>query len=124
MVKKVLIVDDESDVRYTVKHGLEGLDKGYQVVGVESGEKCFEVLENETLPDLIILDIMMPGMNGWEVHRRLKDHAVWREIPLLFMTAVEDQTSKRMIKMMSDGFVEKPVKIPELKQHIEKLLHQ
>jgi CheY-like chemotaxis protein len=45
MVKKVLIVDDESMIRYTVKHGLEGLDPEYQVIGVESGQKCFEYLE-------------------------------------------------------------------------------
>lgn len=118
-----MIVDDESDVRYTVKYGLEGADKEYQVVGVESGEQCFEVLEHEKIPDVIILDIMMPGMNGWEVHRRLKERAEWRDIPLLFLTGVEDATSKRLGKMISGGILEKPVKIPELRRCIEKLLH-
>ncbi|MCK5112341.1 MAG: response regulator, partial [Thermoplasmatales archaeon] len=68
MVKKILIVDDDSGVNYTVKNGLEGLDADYKVESVESGEECLEFLQNDDIPDLILLDIMMPEMSGWETY--------------------------------------------------------
>jgi CheY-like chemotaxis protein len=76
MVKKIMIVDDENGVTYTVKHGLEGLDTGYQVTCVDSGKKCLELLEQNQIPDLILLDIMMPEMTGWEVQKKIKEHRV------------------------------------------------
>ena len=121
-MKKILVVDDEEDVRYTLKYGLEGLSKDYRVVDVENGKKCLEALEKEGMFDLIILDIMMPEMNGWEVHRRLKDRADWRTIPLVFLTAVGDPTSKQIIRLSGATFVGKPVDIQELQQKIKKLL--
>jgi CheY-like chemotaxis protein len=122
-VKTILVVDDENDIRYTVKFGLEGLDKNYQVVGVESGEKCFELLAKNQIPDLILLDIMMPKMNGWEVQRRLKENLLWRNIPVVFLTAVGDPTSKVIGSMTSKDCVEKPFKISELKKRLDKILN-
>ena len=66
MAKTVLIVDDDLGVLYTVKNGLEGLDVEYKVLSADSGEKCFEILANNLIPDLILLDIMMPNMDGWQ----------------------------------------------------------
>ena len=90
MRKKILIVDDESDVILTVKTGLEDLDQTYEIMGVTSGKECFELLNKGYQPDLILLDIMMPIVNGWEVQRRLKENSTWRTIPILFLTAVAD----------------------------------
>ena len=68
MTKKVMVVDDDLGVIYTVKHGMESPDGDYEIITVDSGKKCFELLEKNQIPDLILLDIMMPGMSGWEVH--------------------------------------------------------
>jgi CheY-like chemotaxis protein len=122
MVKTIFIVDDQSDIRYTVKYGLEGLDKNYRVIGVEGGRQCFELLEKQQLPDLILLDIMMPEMNGWEVQRRLKEHLTWRNIPIVFLTAVGDPTSKVIGCLTSKGCIEKPFKISELKKRLDTVL--
>ena len=122
MVKTIFVVDDKSDIRYTVKYGLEGLDKNYQVVGVESGEKCFELLEKKQIPDLILLDIMMLTMNGWEVQRRLKEHVQWRHIPIVFLTAVGDPTSKVIGSVTSKDCIAKPFKISELKRRLDSIL--
>ncbi len=122
MVKKILIVDDDPGVKHTVKYGLEGLDHDYQVFTVESGEQCFEFLENEFVPDIILLDVMMPDMNGWEVHKKLRDRIEWKNVPIVFLTAVEDPTSKRIGDLTGEGFIEKPCKIPELKQIIDDIL--
>jgi len=122
MVKTVFMVDDEPSVRYTVKQGLEALDPEFNVVPVESGEKCFEMLESNLVPDIILLDIMMPGMNGWEIQRRLKEKLEWRSIPIVFLTATGDHTSRKIGRMISEDYIEKPFKISELKQRIDKIL--
>jgi len=122
MVKKILIVDDEPGVTHTIKYGLESLDPDYKVECVNSGQKCFELLEKNQFPDLIILDIMMPEMNGWEIQQKLQGKIEWKKIPILFLTATEDQTSKIIGDISSQGYIEKPCKIPELKKRIDQIL--
>ena len=122
MVKRIFIVDDEPGVIYTVKNGLEALDTELEITGFESGVKFFELLQESPNPDLILLDIMMPEMNGWEVHKRLKENLDWKDIPIIFLTATKDNTSKFIGGIYSEDFVEKPFNIPELKQRIDKIL--
>ena len=122
MVKTIFVVDDEPDIRYTVKYGLEGLDKEYKVVDVGSGEQCLALLEKKQIPDLILLDIMMPNMNGWEVQRRLKENVAWRHIPVVFLTAVGDPTSKVIGSITSKDCIEKPFRLVELKQRIDQII--
>jgi len=122
MVKKILVVDDDPGVSHTIKYGLESLDDNYKVSTVDSGEECFEILENKQIPDLIILDIMMPEMNGWEVEKRLRGDLEWRKIPILFLTATGDPTSKKICDIISEGLIEKPCIIPDLKKRIDLIL--
>lgn len=122
MVKKILIVDDDPGVNYTVKNGLEGLDADYKVESVESGEECLEFLQNDDYPDLILLDIMMPEMSGWETYNRIKENLSWKSIPIVFLTARRDRIAKSAGDFFGDDYIEKPFKIPELKQRIEKIL--
>lgn len=77
---------------------------------------------NHNLPDLILLDIMMPGMNGWEVQRRLKENILWRNIPIVFLTAVGDPTSKVIGNITSKDCIEKPFKITDLKRRLDQIL--
>ena len=121
MVKKVMIVDDDVGVIYTVKHGIGGVDD-YEVTTVSNGKKCFELLENSPLPDLILLDIMMPDMTGWEIHERLKSNPTWRDIPIVFLTARKDQMAKNAGSFLGEDYIEKPFRIPELKDRIDKIL--
>ena len=67
-----MIVDDNIDVIVSLKYGLEDQTKEYQVIGAESGKQCLEILQLDPIPDIIILDIMMPGMSGWDVFNRIK----------------------------------------------------
>jgi len=122
MVKNILVVDDEPGVTHTLKYGLESLDTNYKVVCVESGKKCFEMLENSQKPDIILLDIMMPEMNGWEIQKKLQERIEWRDIPIIFLTATADPTSKKIGSIIGKDFIEKPCKIPDLKQRIDAIL--
>ena len=121
-IKKIMIVDDLPEVTYTVKYGLEKLNADYSVTRVESGDKCLELLNKDELPDLILLDIMMPGMNGWELAKMIKKNIQWRKIPIVFLTATEDETSKITGKLIGDDFIEKPFDVPTLMEKIEQIL--
>src|SRR6187402_584893 len=88
----ILVVDDTPD-NLTLMSGL--LKDNYQVKVANSGERALKIAQSETPPDLILLDIMMPGMDGYEVCRRLKADNKTRDIPIIFLTAkteVVDET--------------------------------
>jgi len=124
MVKTVIIVDDESSVRYTVKQGLETLDQEFNVICIENGEEFLRLLKDNLVPDIILLDIMMPEMNGWEIQKRLKDNLEWKSIPIIFLTATSDDTSKMIGSMLVEDFIGKPFDIKDLKERIDKILQK
>jgi len=124
MVKTVIIVDDESSIRYTVKQGLETLDQEFNVICVENGAECLKLLKDNLVPDIILLDIMMPEMNGWEIQKRLKDNMEWKSIPIIFLTATSDDTSKMIGSMLVEDYIGKPFEIKDLKVRIDKILRK
>ena len=118
----ILIVDDEPAIIKSVKHGLESLDDSYQVIGVISGKECIEFLNRKQFPDLILLDIMMPEMSGWELLNRIKENPSWKDIPLVFLTAKVDEFSKTFGASLTEDYIEKPFDLDELKHRIELVL--
>jgi len=122
MVKKVMIVDDDPGVIYTVKNGIEGLDKDYEITTVKSGQDCLNLLKDNKIPDLILLDIMMPEMSGWETYNKIKENNIWKNIPVVFLTARTDRIAKEAGGFLGDDYIEKPFKVPELKERIDKIL--
>ena len=102
----VLVVDDEHDILELIRYNLERED--FDVATVETGEDALR-LARETEPDLIILDIMLPGMNGTEVCKRLKSDDQTRDIPVLMLTA--KSTSSDVVnglELGADDYVTKP----------------
>jgi CheY-like chemotaxis protein len=123
MVKTILVVDDYNDILVSIKHVLEDTTGKYRVIGVESGEKCIQLLQNNLLPDIILLDIMMPGMSGWDVAARIKENDKWSSVPIVFLTAVGDQMSAGMGKLASEDYIVKPFDIVKLKECVDRILH-
>ncbi len=122
-MKKIMIVDDEQDQIFSVKTSFEQLYANeYEIIPAESGKKCFELLEKNLKPDLIILDIMMPEMDGWEVFDKLKANQSWRNIPIIFLTARSDGLAANAGSMIADDYIEKPIDIEELKSRIDNIL--
>ena len=81
---KILLVDDTPDNLRVLRQTLEA--EGYNILAATSGETALRIARNAQ-PDLILLDVMMPGMDGFETCRRLKGEAVTQEIPVVFVTA-------------------------------------
>jgi DNA-binding response OmpR family regulator len=120
MPKKVLVVDDEEDIRISVGQVLEVC--GYEVIKAENGTECLRKLE-QGLPDLVILDIMMPGMSGWDVAARIKENNKWSNVPIVFLTAKGDEMSVGMGSLACEQYIVKPFDVIKLKECIERILH-
>ncbi|MBN2602982.1 MAG: response regulator [Candidatus Thermoplasmatota archaeon] len=123
MAKKILVVDDNPDIIIAVKNGLESISSDYEVVGAESGMKCLEMLRTDN-PDLVLLDIMMPEMSGWETFDKIKGNKKSGNIPVIFLTARTDNVAKKAGGFLGDDYIEKPFKIDELKNRIEHVLRK
>jgi CheY-like chemotaxis protein len=118
--KKILIVDDDPNILELFRDILEG--KGYQVTPFTRGWEALQAVSREK-PDLIILDIMMPRVNGYEVCQILKENPLTKSIPVIFLTALSHQEAiKRAAEGGADDFLIKPCPTDKLLKHIEKFL--
>jgi CheY-like chemotaxis protein len=123
IMKKIMLVDDEKDQIFFIKTSFQNLfGKEYTIIPAESGEKCFELLQNKEIPDVILLDIMMPKMNGWEVFDRLRAHPQWKDIPIVFLTARTDEFAEHAGVLIAEDYIKKPIEIKELKLRIDNVL--
>lgn len=120
MSAKVLIVDDEIDSLKLIGLLLES--KGYEVLAAQNGERAIEKALEE-IPDLVILDVMMPGMSGYEVCRRLRTDPRTATIPILMFTA-KTQVMDKVIgfEAGADEYLTKPIQPTELIDRVETLL--
>jgi CheY-like chemotaxis protein len=124
MANKIMVVDDDPGVIYTIKNGLESLGADYEIITAENGMKCLELLANKEVPDLIILDILMPVMSGWETFQKIREKLSGEELPIIFLTARKDQIAKDAGGFLAEDFIEKPFKLPDLKEKIDKILNK
>ena len=117
------MVDDEEDQTFCMKIALKSsYGDEYEVISACSGAEAFELLKNNVKPDLILLDIMMPEMNGWEVFYKFKDNSLWKDIPVVFLTARTDEIAEKAGEFLGEDYIEKPIRIEELKEKIDKVL--
>jgi CheY-like chemotaxis protein len=117
---KILLVEDNEMNRDMLSRRLQR--KGYSVVTAEDGEKGLSLARSEA-PDLILMDISLPAMDGWEVTRLLKANRPTRDIPIIALTAhamVSDR--EKAIEVGCDDYDTKPVDFARLSEKIENLL--
>ena len=118
--KIIMIVDDDSDTTMAVKHGLEDINPTLDVIELNSGKKCMSLLELGIIPDLILLDIMMPGMCGWETFDKIKEKSNCRSVPIVFLTCRTDGYTVKHGREIGENYVEKPFEVENLNYIIEK----
>lgn len=119
--KTVLIVDDEPDNRNIISSVVEEVG-GYQVLVADDGEQALSLIASNH-PDLILLDLRLPGVDGFEVARRLKNHPTLRTIPILALSALTRSNDRRQAMQVGcDDYVDKPFNVDELVQKIKRLL--
>ncbi len=119
---KIMIVDDENDIIEFLTYNLK--KEGYEVTSATDGHKALTQLQFET-PDVIILDLMMPGIDGIEVCKRLRQNPIFNETQILFLTAQDDDfTQVEALEAGGDDFLGKPVKPKILTSRINVLLRR
>lgn len=121
-MKKVLIIDDEEDIRDLIQYNLE--KEGFEVSTAENGRKGLDRL-NEKKPDLILLDVMMPEMDGMEVCEIIRKNNKFNDVVICFLTARnEDYSQIAGLDIGGDDYISKPVKPKVLISRINALLRR
>ncbi len=118
---KILLVDDNQDVLFVAKGAL--MSEGHEITVALDGEECLEILQNKTF-DLILLDVMMPGINGWDVCKKIKSDPKTRDIPVAMFTVknTEEDLVRSIEYAHSDAHINKPYHNTELLSAVERLL--
>lgn len=101
MVKTVMAVDDDPDIVVSVKAVLEAAR--YKVICADSGERCLELLENNQVPDLVLLDVVMPGMSGWQTFKQMQKKPFLKDVPVVFVTVRDDNIARFIGGYLGDG---------------------
>jgi DNA-binding response OmpR family regulator len=117
--KKILIADDETGIRVTLGRAL---DKDYVVLEATNGEEAVEIAKGQK-PDLILMDLIMPKMDGYAACSQIKADQATKGIPVVILTAVGHELNKKYAtEMGADGYITKPFNIQELIDLITPLL--
>lgn len=111
MPKRILIVDDEEDILELLKYNLEA--EGYHPLLASDGVQAIELAQ--TVPDLLILDVMLPRKDGWEVIRELREDPLTRTIPVIFLTAKSSEVDEIVgLELGAEDYIVKPISIRKL----------
>lgn len=115
----ILVVDDEKDITDLLRYNLE--KEGFRVLVAQDGKAALNLLAEQ--PDLILLDIMMPVMDGWEVCRAIRSNPQHQHLPIIFLTARDSEVDEVLgLELGASDYVTKPVRIRTLLARIKKVL--
>lgn len=116
----IVLVDDDEDIREILSFSLQ--NEGYGVTAFENGQECWDVLSTESPPDLVILDIMMPGMNGFEVLRKIRQDARLSEVPVIVLSSCDrEEDIVKGFESGADYYMRKPFSPQELVARIQRV---
>ncbi len=119
-VRTVLVADDDEDILELVSFRLERA--GYEVVTARDGAAALAAAQ-EQRPDLAVLDVMMPGLNGYEVTQRLRADDATRDIPVILLTArVQEADVNRGFEAGADDYLRKPFSPQELRARVQAII--
>jgi DNA-binding response OmpR family regulator len=121
MRETILIVDDEADILEMLKYNLQ--KEGYTVLTAKNGTRALEEVKRS--PDLVLLDVMMPEVDGWEVCKRLKRDEKTATIPVLFLTAKGSEVDEVVgFELGADDYIVKPISVRKLLARVKAVLRR
>ena len=120
MTPRILIVDDEHDFIELLQYKLAG--HGYDLIVANDGVNALSQARTQK-PNLILLDILLPDLDGLSVCEILRRQPVTKKIPIIFMSALSSDVTKRTVAMHAEDFFTKPLDLNRLEKRIEELLH-
>jgi len=121
---KILVVDDEESIRKIVAMSLKNLPFPVEIMTAANGSEALSLVERDK-PDMIILDIMMPEMDGFEVCKRLREDITTAFIPIMMLTARgETESRTKAFTVGTDDYVTKPFEVEDLRARVVRLLRR
>lgn len=124
MTRHVLIAEDDEDISRLLEAKLRST--GFEVTLVEDGEACWEYLEgngSDASPDLLILDVMMPRMDGFQILARIDESGTLRDLPVLMLTArSQEDDVVRGLELGATDYVAKPFSVSEIAARVDRLM--
>jgi two-component system, OmpR family, phosphate regulon response regulator PhoB len=122
MAARVMIVEDEEPLSLLLRYNLEA--EGYEVEAIARGDEA-DLRLKERVPDLVLLDWMLPGLSGIELCRRLRTRAETQRLPIIMLTARGEETERvRGLQTGADDYIVKPFSVPELVARVRALLRR
>ncbi len=119
MQDRILIVEDDESISELIQYNLR--NAGYQTLSAYDGETGIELAAKDQ-PSLVLLDVMLPGMDGWSVCRELRKHS---DVPILFLTAKDDEFDRVLgLELGADDYITKPFSIRELVARVKAVLRR
>ena len=119
--KKIILVVDDEPINITLLAGI--LKEKYKVKMAKDGERAIKIANTVPAPDLVLLDVMMSGMDGYEVCRRLKDDDATKAIPIIFVTGLNDEKEQaKGLEMGAVGYLGKPVDAAKVLKRVEEII--
>jgi two-component system alkaline phosphatase synthesis response regulator PhoP len=121
----ILVVDDDPDILEGIIMILE--TQPYRLATARDGKKCMQMIANE-IPDLLILDLLMPRMDGWGVIREMRSEPRYANVPILVLTTVVEDASRRRYELETgmamdvQDYVQKPARPTDLLKRVEKMI--
>ena len=120
--KRILIIDDEETIQTVVQFGIK-MTAGWEVFTASSGQEGIKAAQSKQ-PDVILLDVMMPDMDGIATFKELQSHSQTEQIPVIFLTAKAQTAEKRQFNDLGvSGVITKPFNSLDLPEQITKILH-
>ncbi len=120
MKKKILVIDDELSIRLLLENFLS---KSYEVVTKNDGMEALKWMEDGNMPDLIVADIQMPNLDGYEFIKNVRTSGFFKEIPMIMLSGIESSQEKvKCLKLGANDYMIKPFNPEELSIRIEILL--
>ena len=122
MPKKIVYIEDDLEMTYLIKMILER--KGYEIISTNDGMEGFEIIEREK-PDLVLLDLMMPNIDGWDIYHQLKSNENTNQIPVIVISAKAQPIDKVLGMQIAkvNNYISKPFRPQELLESIESILN-
>lgn len=120
MKKKIFVIDDELSIRMLLENYL---GKTYEVVTKSDGLEGIKYLENGNIPDLIVADIQMPNLDGYEFLKQVRSSGFFKDIPMIMLSGIESSQERvKCLRMGADDYIVKPFNPEELSLRIDNLI--
>ncbi len=122
MTKSILIVDDEPNIVISLEYVMK--NAGFDVAVAYDGEEALEKVK-ENVPDLVILDVMMPKLDGFEVCKKIRENPAWKSVRIVMLTAKgRDSEREKGLSFGADDYLTKPFSTRDILQRVKEILAQ